>query len=184
MQLQTDSDVIFQANALGSKARELEKKAREESYKELIKETISEEQKLERFAKKSAKLIYQLESVWPFDLFPTRIAIHEDKVDVIDKVFFRSAQIIGTPYARLMNITVNTSLLFAEIDFQFEGFPMNKPMRPIRFLKRKEAMYAVQIINGLIICSKENIDTSKIEDVQELRKKLLEIGYSHQKGIV
>lgn len=187
MQMQDTRGTVFitdRPQVTPKKKEELKKKAAEESYQEQVKESIMEKQKLDRFAKKSSKLIYQLESVFPFELFPTRIAIHEDKVDVIDKTFFKSAQITGTAYDRLLNVTVTTSLFFAEIDFQFEGFPMNKPLEPIRFLKKKEAIYAVQIMNGLITCSKEKIDISKIDDIKLLRDKLYQIGYSHQRGIV
>jgi hypothetical protein len=187
MQMQAANGTLFKTDSVvvnPEKKQELRKKAAEESYQQQQKEKITEEQKLERFAKKSSKLLYKLESVFPFELFPTRIAIHEDKVDVINKLFFKSAQIIGTPYSRLLNVKVSTSLFFAEINFEFEGFPMNKPFGAVRFLRKKEAIYAVQLMNGLIICAKEGIDTTKIDDVETLRKKLLEIGYSHQKGIV
>jgi len=188
MQVQGSNDTLFEAKEglpqiAKPKREEIKKKVEEEVYKEQIKKKINEQSKFDQLAKKAPRVIYQLESVWPFEFFPSRIVIQEDAVNIIDKFFFRSAQMTATPYTRLLNATVTTSLLFAEINLEFEGFPMNKPFDPVRFLKRKEAIYAVRLINGLIVCAREQIELSSTDDLTSLRKKLEDIGSSHERGI-
>lgn len=186
MYVQQPQETVFEDRGLprvnGQKRVELRKEAQEENYKQLVKQKMSEDAKLDQLTQKSTQVLYELTTIWPFDFFTSKIVIHKDKVDVIDKFFFRSAQIITTPISRLLNVRLTTSILFAAIELELEGLP-NLPSTPIRYLRKKEAINAVRIMNGLIVCSRENVDISKSNDLLSLTHKLASIGYSHEKGI-
>lgn len=158
--------------------KEAKKEATKEAYQEVVKSDLLEKRKLAELAQRAKRIIYQAKAVWPFDLFPSKIVIHEDKVDVVNKYFFKSREVVSIPIARLQDARVSTSLFFASIALNVEMGHVQ--VEPITFLRKKEAFCVARLISGLVICQKKKIDTSKIEDVKELRQKLEQIGYAHE----
>lgn len=133
--------------------------------------------KLKRLVKQSHRIIFRAKAVFPFDFFPSEIVIDENKVDILDHVFFYSSQRYTILIKNINSATVSSDLLFGNLIIEIENNNLNPP--PLRFLKKADAIKARRIINGMIVCMKEKIDLSKF-DIEVVKKKVEEIGQTHE----
>jgi hypothetical protein len=135
---------------------------------------VDEEAKLKKLAKKSNHIIYEVSSVFPFQLFPDKLVIDENKITIVRKeIFFK--RIYSVMFADILTVRVNRGILFAAIEFDVKR--MDYHLRPLTYLKPKEASLAKKYIMGLCEAKRENIDLSKLT-VEQIRGRLEEIGES------
>lgn len=142
--------------------------------------TLTEVTKLDNLVKKTNRRILSIQSVFPFDFFPDTVHIDENKVDVIHRTFFWEKQMFPILIKNINGANITTNPFFATLSIEVTGYEKNP--RPIRFLKRNDAVRARRIILGLVACAKEGrkgIDLSKIP-LTELREKVEEIGKSRE----
>lgn len=137
----------------------------------------TEEQKFDDIAKKARRTIFSTRSVFPFDLFPDELIIDANKVDISMGIFFGSREVYSIPLQNINGARSNSSIIFAGISIEIEGFNKNPPS--IRYLWKKDAIMARRIINGLVTTIRQNIDLSKL-DLKSLREKLIDIGRAHE----
>lgn len=129
--------------------------------------------KLEQLVTKSNRIIYQLKTVFPFDLFPSEIIIDETKITLKERIFFYSEQVFPITYDNLNSVVVEAGVLFATMKFEISGY--NENPSPMKYFWIHDARKARRIILGLIQCFKEKIDLSKF-DIETVRIKAEEIG--------
>lgn len=136
------------------------------------KEAVTEMAKLDKLAKETNNVIYQISSVFPFQIFPDKIIIDENKVTIVRKeLFFKRT--IPIMYKDVLNVKINRGILFAAMEIAV--MRSHPGPRPILYLHPKEATLAKKYILGLMETKKANIDISKLTK-EQVREKLEKIG--------
>lgn len=137
------------------------------------KDQRTETQKIDRVIEKTGRKLFEISSVFPFDFFPDKIVIDENKVSLIFGIFFFSEQVFPIFIKDIKNVTVSSSILFASLTFELTGYEKNP--QKIKYLWIPGAMRARRIITGLVACHAEKIDTTKLSE-SKLLEKVEEIG--------
>lgn len=132
--------------------------------------------KLNTLAQEANTIIYELSSTFPFQLFPDKIVIDENKVTIFRRELFfqRTYPIL---IEDILTIRLDEGILFSSLTFSANKFINMK--RPLTYLKPEEAKKARQYIMGLVQAKKAKIDLSKLT-LQEIRIKLEEIGRTQE----
>lgn len=149
-------------------------KVHEELVKEEIKSQIETDKKLDEVLARSQKIIYRTSAFFPFDLFPDELVVDAEKVDIINRQFFWTKQVHSVQLNNIAEVSVETSIFFATLRLVEKGV-MDYQMSTIRFLKKKDAYKAKQVIQGLIVATKENINLTAFP-TDDLRRRLEIIG--------
>jgi hypothetical protein len=118
-------------------------------------------------------VLFTLSSVFPLDMFPTKITVEKNKVSVVSQLFFFSQQVQSILIREISQVEVDVSLFFATL--QIRDRVPNHPVLSIPNLKVREALRAQRIIQGLMTGLSQNIDISQMP-VEELRVKLEQLG--------
>lgn len=133
-----------------------------------VKGDPKEKSKLQKAEIKAHRILFRAKAVFPFDLFPDEIVIDENKVDLVYGIFFFSRQVISVSINDLNGAISVTNLFFGSLQLEIRGYDHN-PL-PIRYLWNHEAERARRIINGLVACWKQQIDTSSLNLKSALAK--------------
>lgn len=149
-----------------------QKLAERRAKKRKIKE---EKGKLDNLAKMTENRLFSAKTVWPFDLFRNRVYIEEKQVILVFKEFFFVTQEYHILIEDILVPVVENSILFSTLKIQLGpgGFQQDPP--PVKYLPKKDALKAKEIIMGLLVCLKDKIDLEDMEK-EELIEKLVEIG--------
>lgn len=182
--------------------KSIEQQAREESQKELLKERWKAEQKdptpeahteamkddLKEHEKNQQKLdqllhgsntvLLRIKSHLLLDIFPDELILDINKVNLVSNLFFKSKDIHSIMIGDISDVIVTTSLFFAQLQIIDKGYTENS--RFIKFLKKKEAYKARDLIQGLVVANDKEIDLSKVSD-QDLAQKIEELGKIHRR---
>jgi hypothetical protein len=135
--------------------------------------SVDETQTVADLVKKSNRILISIRShKFPIDLFPDTINIEEGRVTVIIRDFFFSSRVHSVDIKDISNIFINTVPFFAQLIIVSKTFTENEIK--IRNLRKKEAVFARRIIEGLRIFKDKQIDTSSYSK-QELVNKLQEL---------
>ncbi|MFI5241013.1 MAG: hypothetical protein ACHQUA_01115 [Microgenomates group bacterium] len=141
-------------------------------------EAKKEVAKLDKIAREANHVIYELSSAFPFQMFPDRIIIDENKVTIVRKdLFFK--RVFSIMYDDLLTVRVNRGILFAAMEFDIKR--IEKRLRPVTYLDPKEASMAKKYIMGLLEAKKAEIDMSKL-NTQGIREKLEQIGQDQEEA--
>lgn len=121
----------------------------------------------------SRTILFKTKTVFPFTLFPDKIIIDLDKLNIIRKDFFWSRRINSINHEDILNITAECAPLFASLKITTRFFS-NKPFI-ISFLKKSGAVLIRRLVHGLIIARKKNI---RLRDIETglLLKQLQQLG--------
>ena len=119
--------------------------------------------------------LFSASAVWPFDLFRNKIYIEEKQIILVFKQFFYINQEYHILIQDVLVPVVENSLLFSTLKIQLGpgGFQQDPP--PLRYLPKKDALTAKEIIMGLLVCHKEEINIEDF-DYDVIVDKLIEIG--------
>lgn len=115
----------------------------------------------------------KIKAVFPFNFFPDEIIIDETKVSVYHRIFFFSKQIVSVDYKDILNVILDHSLFFATLELVGRFFA-EQPIS-VKYLKKKDAILARRVIQGMIIAKKEGIDVSAI-NIGQLLDKVERVG--------
>jgi hypothetical protein len=138
--------------------------AQVEGAKEQVKAQQQNEEKLDQLLSQSTHVLYKLVTVFPFDFFTDEISIGPSQIDICIRTFFMTKQMHSIPIKNIADVFIHTSLFFASLKIIDSSFIENSVT--ISYLKKHEAIRARDIIQGLVIASKEGIDITKVpEDV-------------------
>lgn len=144
-----------------------------DAQKEKAKEGLKHEQDFDNMVDKSDKVLIRIKSVFPFDFFPNEITVDVNKVNIIIN-YFLSQKVHSVFIKDICDVYVYSDILFSSLHIVDWGFNNNKSI-DINYLKKSEAEEALNIIQGLVASSKQNIDVSKI-DVPNFKNKVEKIG--------
>jgi len=132
--------------------------------------------KLDSLASGSDKVIYEISSVFPFQLFPDRLTIDLNKITIFRNSFLNKLT-FPVFIENILTLNFNRDIFFASLTFEIRGFETNPAV--LTHLRRKEAGRAEQYILGLIKAKNEGINLSKIP-INILREKLENIGLAKE----
>lgn len=132
-------------------------------------------EELDSLATGSARIILDIKAVFPFNFFPDELIIDETKVSVHTKLFFYTKQVRSVVYSDIFNVVIHEGLFFAKLEIIDRYFSEQSIV--IEFLKKKDAILARRIIQGMVIAKKEKIDLQALP-IKDLIEKLDRIGKS------
>lgn len=134
---------------------------------------IESVEKLDRLVVQSSRVILDIRTVFPFNFFPDDLIVDETKVSIHTNFFFYSKEVRSIDFKDIFNVVVQQGVFFATLEIVDRYF--SHQVIKVKFLKKKEAIVARKIIQGMIIAKKEGIETHSIP-MGELIKKLSKIG--------
>jgi hypothetical protein len=138
-----------------------------------LKDMVHEKDKLKDLASQST-VIFETQSVFPFQLFPDRLIVESDKVTIVHRTFAWKG-IFPILLDNLNSVSVNRGLLFAALSFELTGYENNPG--DIVHLWPENAAKAKRYIMGLLNAKKQGVDISKIP-ITEIKDDLEKIGKS------
>ena len=130
---------------------------------------------LNKLARGSARVILDIKAVFPFNFFPDEVIADEAKVSVHTNYFFYNKEVRSIEYKDIFNIAVQQGLFFATLEIVDRFFSQDPLIIP--YLKKKDAIKARRILQGMIITKNEKIETQDLS-INELVDKLERIGKS------
>lgn len=153
--------------------KSVQDQAFEEVEKDQIKDKEKSNQKLDELVNSTGQVLYRLKAVFPFDFFPTEIIIDKNKVNLIFNEFFFSKHIHSVMVTDVTDVMVETNLFFATLKIIDKFFNANSI--DVGYLNKDEAMMARRIIQGLVVAQQQQIDLSKVQG-DDLVKKIEQLG--------
>jgi len=117
----------------------------------------------------TARQIYQIKAIFPFDLTPDFLIIDELKISVIYRQFF-TRQVNTLLIKDITDVIVHSSIFMAALSFSGGEYGKSKPALSIPKLHIDEAQKARRIIMGMMIFSDQKVDTSQMTIAQVVEK--------------
>lgn len=105
-------------------------------------------------------VLFTANTVFPFILFPDTVTIDREKLTIVHRPFFRVARITSVQIKDILNVEADIGPFFGSIHFVSRYF-VNNP-QTINFLWRRDAVKAQRLLQGYIIATQKEIDTSQI----------------------
>jgi hypothetical protein len=118
-------------------------------------------EKMIQATKKESEILFRTKTVFPFDLFPDTITIHTTKIDIVQKIFFYSQDIMSISVKDIAAVEVQTAPFFATINI-IPAPPYLDP-KTIRYLKISDAIKIKKLIDKLLLAIKEDIDLLELD---------------------
>lgn len=124
---------------------------------------------IEGLVSKSNQILVSLSSHgFPFDLFPDTINIEEGRITIITRSSFFSSQVHSVDIKDISNVFINTVPFFAQLVIVSKTFTENEIK--VKNLRKKEAVFARRIIEGLRVFESRQIDTSDYTKAELIAK--------------
>jgi len=136
---------------------------------------LSNRQKLTQLQNVSTLPLLTIRTVFPFRFFPAVLTLDREKLTISDHFFFFGKQVENFLAKDIVSVTSTENGFFANLTF-VSGMRINRKVS-ISYLWKDDAKRFRRILEGLLIASREGINTMNISDA-ELIKKLEEIGAS------
>lgn len=122
--------------------------------------------KLPQLTQQASAVLYSLSSVFPFDLFPDKIIIRLNHIDVVHGIFFWSGTTDRIQVIDIRDVSVQYNPFFGRLKIIPVGTPDNT--LSVKFLWRHQALRAKRIILGLLECHRQHVNLSKYSRQQLL----------------
>ncbi len=126
---------------------------------------------------RSDKILLKAKGIFPLDFFPNTLIIDANKVDVIIKTFFATETVTSIMIKEIMDVRVEATLFMGKLIIDYGPHPLKIWTVYIPALKRRDALKAKEIIDGMLILYRgENIDTTRlkpedtIDEIKEVGK--------------
>lgn len=132
---------------------------------------------VEKFVEEESRILYSAKSVFPFSLFPDRIIIHPNKVEVIIGEFFKSNYTKTFFIEDIGGVEIVTTPFMAAL--KISGNKMGLEPIIIKNFKRKDAITIKEIIDGMMISQKQEHKLSKMKS-KEAIPNLQKAGETHE----
>jgi hypothetical protein len=119
------------------------------------------------------EVLLEVSSAFPFIIFPDTLKVDRQKVIIIHRNFFQTAQIINIQIGDLQSIEADVGPFFGTISITTKQFSntVNKAHR----LSRRDVLEAQSLLQGFVIANKKELNHSEIEKNQ-LIQLLKELG--------
>lgn len=134
---------------------------------------VNDEDKLIEAARKAHEVLYKVDTVFPFTLFPDTIILEREKISIAKRFFFRVAKIINIPIRDLLNVEADVGPFFGSVHITSRYFA-TEPFT-VNWLWRSEAIKLQRLLQGYIITHEKEIDATNIKK-DKLVKLLNDLG--------
>lgn len=116
--------------------------------------------------------LLSVHTVFPFVLVADTLKVDRQKLTIVHKSLFGTAQTASIRLKDLRNVQANVGPLFSSITLTSQHFLNNT--QTIRFLKRKDIIEAQRLLQGFMIAHEAQIDTDQVGhmDLKSLLNKL------------
>lgn len=121
----------------------------------------------------SKDILFIASTVFPFSLFPDTVAVDREKVTIVNRTFFRVAEIVSLRIDDVLNVMADVGPFFGAVKIQTRFF--DAASYSIKFLKRSDALKLKRILHGYVIANQKGIDCDGFT-ADELATLLDEIG--------
>jgi hypothetical protein len=121
----------------------------------------------------SQDTIFWATTVFPFNLFPDTVIVDREKVTIVNRTFFRTAEIVSLRINDVLNVMADVGPFFGSVKIQTRFF--DAASYSIKFLKRRDALKLNRILHGYVIANQKGIDCDGFT-AEELATLLYEIG--------
>lgn len=125
-----------------------------------------EKQKFEILAHEAPKPILTLHAIFPLDFFPDTVIVDSAKVTQIHRIFFRTEQIKSIMIKDIKYSIAECGPFFSTL--RLADNMLQPTTLVIKPLWRKDALEARNIIQGLMVSAKQEVDVTKIEPEKEI----------------
>ena len=130
---------------------------------------------LKHMLQQSHDVLAQATTVFPLTLFPHNVIVDRNKITIIKRDFFWSADMVCVRIEDVLNVTSSVGPFFGSITISSRV--MNSVDHfEINHLWRRDAMIVKYIIQGYMIVRQSNIDISHLSH-DELVEALQELGH-------
>jgi len=124
----------------------------------------------------SQEILFSATTVFPFTLFPDTVAVDREKVTVVNRLFFRVAEIVSIRIHDVLNVTADVGPFFGAVRIQTRFF--EKDVHDIKYLHREDALHLKRLLQGYVIAAQKHLDCDAFT-AKELASLLDEIGQGH-----
>ncbi|HEX8762178.1 MAG TPA: hypothetical protein VF733_00270 [Candidatus Saccharimonadales bacterium] len=123
------------------------------------------------------EVLMRATTVFPFVLFPDTITIDRTKLTITHRWFFRVAEVIPIRIEDVLNVTANVGPFFGCIKIVTRFFESTGKDNhyEIKYLTRADALRIKHIMQGYIIATQKQIDSSALS-TKELATLLVKLG--------
>jgi hypothetical protein len=167
---QKDLDASFQK---GKRSKPAVEAGVQEAVQIDAKQKSIDKNTVEGLIKKSNRVLVTIYShMFPFDPYPNSVNIEEGRLTFITRHFFFSSEVHTVDIKDISNIFINTAPFYAQLVVISKTFEENTIK--VEYLRKKDAIYARRIIEGLRVFDFKKIDTS-VYSRKELMTKLEEL---------
>lgn len=122
----------------------------------------------------SHDVLARAQTVFPFRLFPTTIAIDRTQITITERDMFKSGEVLSIRIEDVLNVTVHVNPILASIKISSRFFNPEKPY-VVNCLRRGDALRIKRIMQGYLIARQRDIDTANLP-TKELATMLDELG--------
>jgi len=124
----------------------------------------------------SQDMLFTARTVFPFSFFPDTVTVDREKVTIVNRTFFRVAEIVSTRIHDVLNVTADVGPFFGAVHIHTRYF--DNDSYSVKFLRRTEALRLKRILQGYVIACQKGIDCEKYT-TKELAQLLDDIGEGH-----
>lgn len=117
-------------------------------------------------ASETSTELLRIKATWPFDFFPSELIVEEKKVIVNNRMFFWDNTVTTIVVYNIAFTEITNSLFFASLTLH-DNFGVINPS--INWLKRKDAVMAKELIDGLIMKEKAKIEVQEFDTAKRVR---------------
>ncbi|HUD07043.1 MAG TPA: hypothetical protein VMR34_04090 [Candidatus Saccharimonadales bacterium] len=122
------------------------------------------EEKLMYTTTESQDILFKANTISPFSFFRDTIEIDREKLTIVRRSSFRTADIISVQICDILNVEVRVGPLFGSLILSSKFFI--NTTQAINYLSRKDVIKCQRLIQGSIIANRKKIDYSSIEKGQ------------------
>lgn len=112
----------------------------------------------------SQDILLTVSSAFPLGFFPDTITIDREKVTIVNRTFFRVAEIVSIRIEDVLNVTADVGPFFGAIKIHTRFFDANK--HAVKYLRRTDALRTKRILQGYVVAVQKKIDCSAFSAVQ------------------
>lgn len=134
---------------------------------------LQQEQRLDLVTRGAQEVLFSVQTVFPFKLFPDTVSVTKDKVEIVYSYFFFSKQVFSILLIELSTVEVETNPFFASMRFEVQGYEKNPEI--VRFLPKDAALRLQSTIIGLMSAKKQGVQVEQIPR-EKLRPQAERIG--------
>jgi hypothetical protein len=133
----------------------------------------TEQLKLQSLVNTNNKVLYRLNTVFPFRIFPTQISIEPTKIDIVQSYFFGTHEVRNILIKEISSVVLEATPFFAALKFK-DRMP-TQDIVTVDFLNKDEAHQARRIVEGLVLAESEGVDFTQL-NASEILDKVIALG--------